>query len=399
MAKKKESEIQGITRLITDATVGVTDIVENMHHKVVHVPFLPSTPVQNLISFVAGLAYKNIRWSTKIIGGTLDMVLGQLAPLIGDIKASDKKEAIVSALNGVIGDYLVEKENPLKIKMQFRLGGKPIPMDSQSLMEIFPAINGKVLIMVHGSCMNDIQWTRKEQNHGEALAKELGLTPLYLHYNSGLHVSTNGQYFNELLEKTVKNWPVPVKEIVILAHSMGGLVGRSAVYYGVNQKKTWAKKLKKFVFLGTPHHGAPLEQTGNYLDIILESIHYTKPFAKLGKMRSAGITDLRYGNLVDEDWHGTDRFEKKEDQRQIIPLPKGVDCYAVAANLGKTSDGISSQIVGDGLVAVKSALGEHKNLEKDLNFKKENTWVVHGISHTDLLSNPEVYNKIKDWLA
>jgi pimeloyl-ACP methyl ester carboxylesterase len=78
--------------------------------------------------------------------------------------------------------------------------------------------------MVHSLCMNDLQWTRQCHNHGDALAADLGWTPVYLHYNSGLHVSTNGHAFAALLEALVDQWPMPVSELAIMGHSVGGLV-------------------------------------------------------------------------------------------------------------------------------------------------------------------------------
>jgi hypothetical protein len=148
--------LQGLTQLITDATIGIIDVVEAMHKRVVHPPFLPSTPIQDLIAAIAGITYKNIRWSTRVIGGGLDKALGQLTPLLGEIKSTDEKEAIRSVLNGLVGDYLEEKENPVKITMQFRHQAKAITLDSESLKETYPTISGKILVMVHGSCMNDI---------------------------------------------------------------------------------------------------------------------------------------------------------------------------------------------------------------------------------------------------
>ncbi|MFT4754255.1 MAG: pimeloyl-ACP methyl ester carboxylesterase [Salibacteraceae bacterium] len=395
---KKGSDLQGLTRLITEATIGITDLVEAMHKRVVHPPFLPSTPIQNLITNIAGFTYKNIRWSTRAIGDILDKILGQLAPVIGEIKTTNEREAIRAALNGVIGDYLEEKENPLKITMQLRYQSKAILLDRKSLDITYPTINGKILLMVHGSCMNDIQWTQKENNHGAALAKELDKTCIYLHYNSGRHISSNGKSFNELLEKLVLQWPVPIEELVIVAHSMGGLVARSALHYGHQQQGTWTEHLKKIIFLGTPHHGSPLERTGNYLDLILESIPYTKPFARLGKIRSAGVTDLRYGNLIDEDWQHNDRFERQGDQRQNIPLSKGIAHYAIAAVIAKATAPLPARMLGDTLVGVKSALGKHKDPAKTLKFKKKNTWIAYESTHSSLLSNPEVYTKMKGWL-
>lgn len=396
----KSSYLQGLTKLITDATIGITDLVEAMHKRVVHPPFLPATPIQQLITNIAGITYKNIRLGTQFIGGSLNLVLEQLANVLGELEQTDQKEAIQAALNGVVGDYLEKTENPLKITMQFRHLSTAIPVNRKNIDQTYPTINGNILLMIHGLCMNDIQWTRKEHNHGTALAKELGKTPVYLQYNSGRHISSNGQDLNELLEELVLNWTVPVEELVIIAHSMGGLVTRSALYYGQQQDKRWTKHLKKIVFLGTPHHGAPLERIGNYLENILESIPYAKPFARLGKIRSAGITDLRYGNLIDEDWQDKDRFESNSNQSTNIPLPKSIECYSIAATISKTTtDEISNQVIGDGLVDVKSALGKHVDPTKNVSFKERNTWVATGNTHFDLLSNLEIYAKIKAWLV
>ena len=396
--KNKGSKLQGVTRLLTDATIGITDLVESMHKRIVHPPFLPSTPIQHLITNIAGITYKNIRWSTRLIGSGADKALGLFAAVSGKIEATDEKEAIRSVLNGVIGDYLEKTGNPLQITMQFRHQAKAIPLDIESLEKTYPTINGKILLMVHGSCMNDIQWTRKEHNHGKALAKELHKTPIYLHYNSGRHISTNGQNLHELLEKLVLHWPVPIEELIIIAHSMGGLVTRSAVHYGQQQQNSWTKYLKKIIFLGTPHHGASLEQAGNYLDAVLEAVPYAKPFARLGKIRSAGVTDLRYGNLLDEDWQNMDRFKLHGDQRHKISLPKQVACYSIAGVNGKAIKSRSTQLLGDNMVGIKSALGQHKDPTKNLNFKKQNTWIAYENKHLDLLSNPKVYKKIKAWM-
>ena len=400
MSNKKSapSDLQGIARLITAATIGITDLVEAMHKRVVHPPFLPATPVQHLITKIAGATYENIRWSARFIGGGIDKALGQLTSVLGEMEATDEKEALRSVLNGVIGDYLEQHENPLKITMQFRHLGKTISLDAKNLNKTYPAINGKILLMVHGSCMNDIQWTRQAHNHGTALAKELHKTPIYLHYNSGRHISTNGQALNELLAKLVQHWPVPVEELVIIAHSMGGLVSRSAIHYGQQQQQAWTKHLKKIIFLGTPHHGAPLEQAGNFLDVALEAIPYAKPFARLGKIRSAGVTDLRYGNLVDEDWQNNDRFKMQGDQRKNIALPEKVACYSLAGIKGKAATSKTAQLLGDNMVGLKSALGQHKNPAKNLQFKEENTCIIYERTHSELLNKPKVYPQIKAWV-
>lgn len=393
------SDLQGITSLISDATIGVTDLVEAMHKRVTHPPFLPSTPIQHLITKIAGFTFNNIRWTTKFISKNSNKVWGKLNTVLGKIEVTKDREAIIAVLNGVIGDHLEKNDNPLQIKMNFRYNAKPIAIDKKNLEKTYANISGKILLMIHGSCMNDLQWTKEQHNHGELLATELNKTPIYLHYNTGLHVSTNGQEFNNLLEELVQQWPVPVEEIIIVAHSMGGLVSRSALYYAENQQKKWVKHLKKIIFIGTPHHGAPMEKAGNIIDVVLENIAYAKPFARLGKIRSAGVTDLRYGNLVDEDWQDFDRFKMNGDKRKSIPIPTKIKCYSLAGIVGKEAKTIKSKLLGDNMVGVKSALGKHKNASKNIFSEMTDTYIVNECNHTDLLSNLKVYNKIKSWIA
>ena len=100
--------------------------------------------------------------------------------------------------------------------------GRNIDLNRKALTEALPHANGKLLILIHGLCMNDQQWLRNGHDHGRELAIRLGYTPLYLRYNSGLHISTNGAALSSLLESLVEQWPVPIEELVLLGHSMGG---------------------------------------------------------------------------------------------------------------------------------------------------------------------------------
>ncbi|MFK7936121.1 MAG: esterase/lipase family protein [Saprospiraceae bacterium] len=396
--KTTANYLQGISRLLTKAVLETTDIVEAMHRRVVHPPFLPSTPIQHLITEIAGFTYNNIRRGTQLVSGGMDKLLGQCANQLGEIKSTEKRETMRSVLNGVIGDYLAEQDNPLRISMEFRAQGKSIRLNSSGIQNAYPNLTNKVLLLIHGSSMSDLQWTQQEHNHGTLLAEEFGFTPVYLHYNSGQHVSTNGQKLADQLEQFINAYPIPLEEITILAHSMGGLVTRSAVHYAQQQQRSWTQRLKKMIFLGTPHHGAPLEQMGNYLDVILNNIPYVKPFARLAKIRSAGVTDLRYGNLLDEDWTGRDVFKLTGDQRQSVPLPATVDCYSVAAIVGESANSTATQLRGDNLVGLKSALGQHKDQAKDLGFKEEHQFIVYGHNHLDLLSSQAVYSKLRTWM-
>lgn len=392
------ADLRGITKIITDSTVNVTDLVEDVHTQIVHPPLLKSTPLQHLISGVSGTVYNIVRFFTKLIGGGLDKSLAVLNPNFNVGISVGEKETILAILNGVVGDYLEENKNPLAIPMTLRQDGEPIDFYQKNSSKSDKKVSGKILLMIHGLCMNDIQWTWKGQNHGESIAKSHGFTPVYLHYNTGLHISKNGQKLHQTLENLIKNWPMPVEEMVILVHSMGGLLTRSALHYESENGQSWSKYLTKIIFLGTPHHGSPLERIGNHVDRLLEAIPYVKPFARLGKMRSSGITDLRFGYLVDEDWEGKDRFEKQSDNRKILPLPTTIDCYTIAATIGKQGDNLKEKTVGDGLVQLNSALGKHQDETRNVGFKSENSMVLYEANHMDLLSDKRVLEQIEQWI-
>jgi hypothetical protein len=187
-----------------------------------------------------------------------------------------------------------------------------------------------------------------------------------------------------------------VEELAILAHSMGGLVSRSAFVQAAEAGRRWPRRLGKMVFLGTPHHGAPAERVGNWVNVVLGAAPFTGPLARLPRIRSAAITDLRHGNLLDEDWQGRDRFQGGPDRRRPVPLPRGVKCFAVAAS---TARGPDAPPRGDGLVPVDSALGRHAEPARTLRFPASRRWIAYRTNHFGLLDDPQVYARLRGWLG
>jgi hypothetical protein len=180
---------------------------------------------------------------------------------------------------------------------------------------------------------------------------------------------------------------------------MGGLLIRSAYHYAKQDDLSWPDHLKNIVFLGTPHHGAPLERAGNWVNTVLGGMTYTRPFTRLGQLRSAGITDLRYGHVLDEDWHGHNRFHRKPDNRQPVPLPEGVACYTVAATKAARRSALANRLIGDGLVPLHSALGHHDDAQRTLQFPEASQWIAYRMNHMDLLTNSEVTRQMVRWLT
>jgi hypothetical protein len=392
------TDLRGVSRMTVDAVAGLTDLVEAVHHTIVRAPGPLGRPVRGRTRGVTGLVYRSIRTVTGLVGHGLDRLFAELVPELGEQSAWPAREAVLAALNGVLGDYLAASGNPLAIRMQLRRDGQPLAPDARSLAASIPPPGSKLAVLVHGLCLSDLQWNRRGHDHGAALARDLGYAPVYLHYNTGLHVSTNGREFSRLLEALTAQWPGPLETLAIVGHSRGGLVARSACHYGTIAGHGWVRRLRKLVFLGTPHHGAPLERGGNWIDVVLDASPYTAPFARLGKIRSAGITDLRYGNLLDEDWKGRDRFARSAHRPRSVPLPDGVQCYAIAATTRKDVGDLTDRLVGDGLVSVGSALGRHHDPARALAFPASGQWIARGTKHLDLLSRPAVYARIREWL-
>ncbi|PKG97499.1 alpha/beta hydrolase [Paraglaciecola sp. MB-3u-78] len=384
------SKIHGVGRLTIDAVLTVTDIVESLHKRISPLSGLHKKSEEEQLSGIGGLVYRNIRNVTALVGKSIDAPLAAISKTLASQPDSASAQALLAALNGVLGDHLVLSENPLAIPMHFRRDGQTLT--DEQLLDVIKQSNGKLLIMAHGLCMNDLQWCREGHDHGAELAKESSMGALYLHYNSGKHISDNGKQFAALLESLV-NLTDKNLDINILAHSMGGLVSRSAFHVAENSGHKWPERLNKLVFLGTPHHGAALEKAGNWIDLILGVHSYTVPFARLVKVRSAGITDLRYGNVQESDWHTTERFEFSGDQRGPLPLPDSVRCFAVATSAKESIN----YPLGDGLVRIKSALGEHPNPAFNLQFPETHKWVGTHINHMQLLNDPEVYQVLKGW--
>lgn len=399
------SDLRGVARLTTDAVAGLASLVEAMHARIASAPRLPfvgdAQPPRERTSGITGLVYRTVGGVTRLVGGSAEALFGLLEPLLAHATPSQasrpEREAVLCALNGVVGDHLAATANPLAITMKFCHAGLPLLMNQEALRVALPHAGPKLLVLIHGLCMNHLQWHRDEHDHGLALARDGGYTPIYLHYNSGLSIAANGRMLAAQMQRLVDTWPVPIERLVLLGHSMGGLVARSALHQaGLDTREglRWPALVGDLVCLGSPHHGAPLERAGHGIDLLLGAAPYAAPLARLGKVRSAGITDLRRGRIVGDPAGAA-------QQRGVSPvtLPAGVRCYAVAASLGRSRGHLKARLWGDGLVPVDSALGHHRDPGRRLAFDAQRQVVVDETGHLDLLSSAEVYAHLKRWLA
>jgi pimeloyl-ACP methyl ester carboxylesterase len=386
-------QIKDTTRLIVKATEEVTGVVETVHERIASGPALLGRPFTPWFRVFSKPTYGMVKLVTRIVSTTVEKTLEPVERLI-PFDGLDRGP-LLAALNGVLGDYLVATGSTLAIPMQLCTAEHPLPRDPSQLRHLFPEAR-PLLILLHGSSLDEQSWQRKGWNYGRALAKDCGYWTLYLRYNTGLHISENGGLFSELLDQFWSIWPWPIERIHLLGHSMGGLVAFSALHQSQTQGLMWRSAAKNLVTLGSPFHGSHLERGGNWIDTALEIHPITKPLAQLGKIRSAGVTDLRFGSILEEHWQGRDRFAWSPDTRQRIAVPNGVRVCTVAAT--RSASG-AQRLKSDGLVPVPSALGQHDRPELSLALGTEDRCVVTQTHHLDLLCHPTLYATLKGWLA
>jgi pimeloyl-ACP methyl ester carboxylesterase len=307
--------------------------------------------------------------------------------------------AVVGAINGAWGDRLRADGNPLEIPMALRHGGADAALDPGSLAQAFPSATGRLVVFAHGLGETDDAWrlrSHRQVPYGDRLRSELGYTPLFVRYNSGLHISHNGRALGALIEELTANWPVPVAEIALVGHSMGGLVARGACHYA--QPGSWRELVRHIFMLGSPHKGAPLELAANAACHALSRLPETRPFATPIKVRGAGVKDLGYGYVVDEDWEGHDPDAFWSNTGTVVPFFESANHYFVSATLTRDAEHPVGRLVGDLLVRRASAWS-HEGRGEQLQFAIDRYSHLGGATHLDLLNHPAVYDQLRRWLT
>jgi pimeloyl-ACP methyl ester carboxylesterase len=280
---------------------------------------------------------------------------------------------VIAALNGLIGDRLEAQGSELAIPMQVRSRGEPGP---------------DIAVFLHGLGETEYAWG--SPNYGDRLE---GWTPVFIRFNTGRHISENGASLAALLDELVAEWPVEVRRIALVGHSMGGLVARGACHHG----GAWTRHVTHTVSLGSPHMGAPLEQAVHTLSAALHVMPETRPFARLLRRRSAGIRDLRRGSLVDEDWRDREPDALRAKALTEVPLLEHATHYFVAATVTRSADHPLGRVLGDTLVLAPSASGRGRT--RQIGFQQEFGLALGSTHHLALLNHPDVAARLRDWLA
>jgi pimeloyl-ACP methyl ester carboxylesterase len=314
--------------------------------------------------------------------------------------SSREGSAVIAALNGLIGDHLERSRSPLHQQASVRVAGEPVAIQRESLADAFPEAGPRLVVFLHGLMGTEFYWqwgAEHEITYGSRLEDELAFTPVYVRYNTGRHISENGHSIAGLIEQLTEEWPVEVEQIVLVGHSMGGLVARSAAHRAAADGRSWTGHVSHMITLGTPHLGAPLEQGAHRAAVTLHKLPETRMLAGLLRRRSSGIRDLRHGSLVDEDWQGRDPEALRAAACQEVPLLAGATHCFVSATLTRDPSHPVGRLLGDSLVLVPSATG--RGSTRRIPFDDRYGHHVGPTHHLSLLNHPEVYERLHGWLG
>jgi len=397
------NEVRALSALAFDELHSFPGAIRDMHLGIAERAFRgvgpAGRPVQLIHDALSSRAYGAIGAGASMLGKAADAAMERRG--IGEqtsLSTTQKGSFGLAVLSGFIGDRLERDGSALHQPTSARMHGERIRLDESSLRDAFPKATGRLVVFIHGLTGDEFCWSwGAEDAYGSRLVSDLDCTAVYLRYNSGLHISENGSTVAALLEELVEAWPVEVQQIAVVGHSMGGLVARSACHQADEQDQEWVGHVRHVVSLGTPHHGAPLEQGAHRAAAALHKLPETRMLSNFLRRRSAGIRDLRHGSLVDQDWRGRDPEALRAVACQEVPLLPGATHCFVSAAVTRDPRHPLGRLLGDILVLVPSARGQGKT--RRIPFRDEHGHHVGGTHHIALLNHPEVYDRLRGWLA
>lgn len=393
------AELRGIGRLGVEAVQEVARLVEAVHGGIQRAATLRVLGTQGRPDPIARLAYAGVRGISGAVGWALDRALPSALSGATTAPSGAQREALLAALNGVLGDHLQRSGNPLALPMRIRCRGQVLPLeDPAALGDALATAGPRVALLIHGLCMAPVHWQRATQAQAvegpasgsagapldlPALLAAQHYEVLQLHYNSGLHIADNGAELATLLQRVLDALPTAAETLLLVGHSMGGLVARAACHSAAQRALDWIDRPLTLISLGTPHHGAPLERAGHGVERLLAALPLVTPFARLARLRSAGITDLRHG-MVDAA------------ADPLSELPATVALHALAATLSKSAGVVRPR--SDGLVPVASAFGRHRNPARDLRIAPARQALIADCGHIALLQHTQMLRTVGGWL-
>ncbi|MDZ4299122.1 MAG: hypothetical protein U0998_05625 [Moraxellaceae bacterium] len=373
----------GVTHLVLHSAAEVTDLVAEMDGTIRQSPW-PTGSVKLP-------PRQRAPWPYRLVAGVFRHTAKLLQRLVIEAEITQSHGVtlpVLSALNGVLGDKLEHWQSPLAFGMTLRNQSS----EQLAWSELATSNKAKVVLFAHGLCWSEREWQTPAQSDFLAVMQNKGWQAAWLRYNSGRAIWRNGEDLANWLEEALTEYPV--KELVLVGHSQGGLLIRSAFEYAREHNHRWLYVVTRAAYLATPHHGAPLERAGNWANALLSYSPYTRPLMRLGNIRSAAIKDLRFGLLtqahsvlVSDDAH--------HDCRDCpIKLPDHIHHFMLAGSINADA---AQNWIGDGLVPVSSGLGLHARPEMNLHASSLARVELERMDHMKMLADVRVWDAVADW--
>jgi hypothetical protein len=395
------AELRAAGRLGGHAFSGVVSRVEQVHQACAGRAFSQvqqaGAPIRVIHDAIARGVYLAVRGAGVAAGA----LTGEAASLLSaggrPAGGTPGGNLALAALNAIAGDQLGPDLDPLAIRMAVRVDGRDAGVTSEELAAAFPDPTPRLAVFVPGLAETEDSWQRRDdvgEPYGLRLRSEFGYSPVYVRYNTGRHVSDNGHDLARLLDGLVTAWPGQADELMLVGHSMGGLVIRSACHYGRQEAAAWVDQVRQVFYLGSPHLGAPLARAAGFAGWALGRAAETRPFVTLVNGSSSGIKDLRYGYVLDDDWADCDLDSCIRDHRSDVPLLAGADHYAISATVTADPGSAAGAVLGDLLVQPTSAQGR-RGRRQHIPMAVRPGHGLGGMHHFDLLNHPAVWAAIR----
>lgn len=378
-APSLQAAAQAVTTRVQEVHTAISD---KTFRAVQAVPGL-STPaglVKRAHDAIAGGVYAAVRGGTTAVM----RLAAEAERLFSDPThpAEGRELTLRSALNAAAGDAFAEVGSPLAVSMALSARGRVL--DDATPPEAWADLSPCMAVFIHGLACDERSWqlfadvwpggddAQAEPHYGARLEREFSFLPAYLRYNTGLSIGENAAGLAAQLDRLVVQAP-QVGEIVLVGHSMGGLVARLACDQAAGSG--WVARVRWVACLGSPLRGAPLEKLGHFVSAALGVSEVTRPLQTLANSRSQGVKDLRRG---------------LPDLTQPRP-PLRLVAGSLAQETSATGH-VVRRVLGDGLVTTRSALDARE--EGDVERAE-----VLGLGHMALLNHPRVYALLRQWLA
>ncbi|CAN5462755.1 permease [soil metagenome] len=356
---------------------------------------VPQAVHDRLAGMVYGICTAGLRGTGQVAGAVARATRSRRGPELLD--DSPRWRTTHAIINGLIGDELTATDSPLAIRMAIRQGLHDVPLTADALATHFPDARGRVAVLVHGLMESDEAWRGGLAEHGSTYVEQLhrgGVTPVVLRYNSGRHISDNGIELSDMLEALVDDWPVPVRELLLVGHSMGGLVVRSAGESARLRGMRWPAAVRNVVMLGSPHTGAPLARIVHSGAWLLNQLPELAPFGDILRRRSVGVRDLFHGYLRPEDWADHDPDDWSAPAPGDVAPIDGAAHHLVAATLTSRRRHPVGHVLGDIMVRWDSATAQGREWAREATVTH-----VGAADHFALLNHPEVSDLLQQLIT